>query len=38
VREWLPIVEGVGRLPMWLGLGLIAVAAVSIIAWRWRRA
>jgi hypothetical protein len=38
VREWLPIVEGVGRLPMWLALGLIAVAAVSIIAWRWRRA
>jgi zinc D-Ala-D-Ala carboxypeptidase len=36
VQEWLPIVQGVGRLPLWIGLGLIALAAVSVIAWRWR--
>lgn len=36
--QWIPIAEGVGRLPLWLGIAIVVGAAIAVLAWRWRRA
>lgn len=36
--QWMPVAEGIGRLPMWLGIAIVAAAAAGVLVWRWRRA
>jgi hypothetical protein len=35
--QWVPIAEGIGRLPMWMGIAVIVIAAAAVLVWRAKR-